>query len=284
MSNVAIVVVFFHPTNRQIKQFLELSRTYTVIAVDNSEFSNGVFHGENFIYLPQFKNRGIACAQNIGIKKLKEIGVRYVIFFDQDSEIGVEFIENLYAEYIKVSENDLYIGAIGPTIINKKNLEPYKMKIEPCKSADYYKVTSLISSGTLTNMEVIYKVGLMENDLFIDYVDFEWCWRLLDKGYHLYVSSNVRLLHSVGDNDSRFLGFPIIISSPFRYYYKNRNAILLFNRNYVPSVWKWKTLARLLFSYIHMLYSSCYKGKRWSYISNSISGFFDGLKCIVRGK
>jgi rhamnosyltransferase len=38
-----------------------------------------------------------------------------------------------------------------------------------------------LSSGFFYSREVIEKIGLKNEDLFIDLVDWEWCWRARSK-------------------------------------------------------------------------------------------------------
>ncbi|END16895.1 putative rhamnosyltransferase domain protein, partial [Escherichia coli P0301867.8] len=40
-----------------------------------------------------------------------------------------------------------------------------------------------MSSGSLTKVDVFKKIGLFDEDLFIDYVDYEWGWRALEKNF-----------------------------------------------------------------------------------------------------
>ena len=43
-----------------------------------------------------------------------------------------------------------------------------------------------LSSSIIVNIinnNIILDVGLMDESLFIDWVDFEWCWRAKSKGY-----------------------------------------------------------------------------------------------------
>ena len=55
-------------------------------------------------------------------------------------------------------------------------------------SADY-----IISSGTLIHVDAFKAVGLMMEELFIDYVDLEWGLRAKKMGYHCFVANHVVL-------------------------------------------------------------------------------------------
>ena len=82
----------------------------------------------------------------------------------------------------------------------------------------------------------------MDDALFIDYVDFEYCWRAAHKGLISGITTAVNLPHKVGNNDLHFPhGYRVIISAPFRYYYQYRNHLWLCRRGYVPMQWKINT-------------------------------------------
>ncbi|MBC7320572.1 hypothetical protein H5T89_07980 [bacterium] len=67
----------------------------------------------------------------------------------------------------------------------------------------------------------------MREDLFIDWVDMEWCWRARKKGYKLIGNADVTVYHQHGESSVRFLGKDITIRKPWRYYYTIRNGIYL---------------------------------------------------------
>ena len=66
--------------------------------------------------------------------------------------------------------------------------------------------------------------------------------------------------HRVGEGDYSFLGFPIIKSSPFRYYFIFRNTLRLLKRNYVPFDWKLKRTIRCVGTVIYIGLSTNFKG------------------------
>jgi len=191
-------------------------------------------------YIPLKENKGIATAQNVGIGKAVELGCEYVVFFDQDSTFSFDYIPRVVGEYIRIQRYFPNIGLLGPTVVKAENGQPYKSYLSPsrhhCKVVDV-----LISSGTVTSVQVLKEVGMMEDELFIDLVDFEWCWRAKSKGFVSVMTENITLNHKVGQSDKLFLGYPIIISSPIRYYYQYRNYLRMCKRSYVPLRYKIKT-------------------------------------------
>jgi 2-polyprenyl-3-methyl-5-hydroxy-6-metoxy-1,4-benzoquinol methylase len=100
----------------------------------------------------------------------------------------------------------------------------------------------LLSSGSLVPFEVLDKVGGMEEALFIDQVDTEWCLRARSMGYRIFGACDAILEHRLGEAYARiWLGRwrHLPRHRAFRYYYIFRNSLFLFGRDYVPAKWIW---------------------------------------------
>lgn len=67
----------------------------------------------------------------------------------------------------------------------------------------------------------------MNEELFIDYVDLEWCWRAVNKGYKIIGNAEVSINHTLGDYRKTFLNFEVNMRTPLRHYYITRNTIYL---------------------------------------------------------
>lgn len=276
---IGIICVLFKPSFENIEAITErLADTENVIwiLVDNTPFQyiNYEFQSTNRIkYIPLSDNKGMATAQNMGIKEAKNIGCTHLIFFDQDSAWPSVYIKNIYTEYNTIKNIDDKIGILGPIIVNKYTNTSYKTELKN-DILKFAKVTSVISSGSIIEISTIDRVGGMDDALFIDFIDNEWCWRAKSKGYNIYMSANVELPHSVGNGVRTFFGISVIISAPVRYYYKYRNTILLLSRSYVPTGWKIKSVVRRLFE---LLYVPIISNDGRSVLRNAFKGIKDGF-------
>jgi rhamnosyltransferase len=76
----------------------------------------------------------------------------------------------------------------------------------------------------MENLEII---GFMREELFIDYVDFEWCWRVLKYGYKIISIPAVSIRHKLGDVTKTIGNRKIAIRSRIRYYYMIRNGFYI---------------------------------------------------------
>lgn len=182
-------------------------------------------------------NLGIAIAQNEGIKRAISLSAEYIIFFDQDSSISNNFIESITKDFIFIDNNlKANVAAIGPRFIDKRDRFYYQVislndkgirkKIDVCNLSSPLEVSLIISSGSLVPVSVLNEVGFMAENYFIDYVDTEWCFRAISKGYSLYVSSSAIMEHTIGDRFIHLGRLKVPVHSAFRRYYRVRNAFL----------------------------------------------------------
>lgn len=275
MKHLAIVIVFYRPTQEMIIKTERLSEEFPVYVADNSDACVEISSRIN--YFPLYGNRGIAEAQNVAITKAINDGVDYILLLDQDSHLLSHDARKLAETFEKLQLKDEKIAAIGPYPINISEGKPYKTSLRHTVEKNAM-VETLIASGTLIDVEAIRTVGMMDSSLYIDYVDFEWCWRVRDYGYHLYMTREVELLHQVGKGSLSFCGMTFILSAPFRYYYQYRNFLWLASRKYVPLKWKLNTAAHLLFQFILFLFHRLYKGNRKSILIKSLKGMKDGIR------
>ena len=123
--------------------------------------------------------------------------------------------------------------------------------------------------------EAIEKVGVNNSRMFIDYVDFDWCWRANAMGYEYGTTKALSINHKVGRGELHFGKINVSISAPFRYYYQYRNYQWLLRRSYVPGDWKLRMGIKqaLRFCYFPFLVKDgC---KCWKYMAK---GIWDGVR------
>lgn len=258
-TNIGIVIVLYHPTEDEKSRASSWETIYPTVVVDNTEH-----------------NQGIAAAQNIGIHRLLEQGVDYVLLLDQDSCITEAQIEELSRSYESLQQQGVRLAAISPRPYNKRSGQPYPY---PCNyvgqhSERYTEVTDLMSSGMLISCDAIRTVGVMEEELFIDGVDSEWCWRAMSKGYRLFVDEAIHLAHMLGLGNRTVAGKTISLTPPYRMYYMYRNYFQLCRRNYVPARWKWHNGIKYM---LKAIYYPLFGEDKLAYLRNISRGIRDGL-------
>ena len=277
MINIAIITVLYNPSEEHLLHITKFCTTeldkYKIhrIFVDNSNSICSALENSDLHYIFNNGNKGIAHAQNIGILKAKQLNCEYVIFFDQDSVFDFNYVKSIIDEYKRIKIIDRQIAILGPTVVDKETNKTYKTEAELNKS--HSKVHTIISSGSVVETSTLDIIGGLEDNLFIDLVDHEWCWRAKSFGYTCYQTTVVSLNHKVGCYNKSILGFPVIISAPFRYYYKYRNFLWMLKRSYVPFSWKITNLLRKIIEFIIIPFIT----KDMIYVNYIFQGISDGL-------
>lgn len=254
--SIACVIVTYFPERAKLSQCIAAvkSEIDLLIIVDNTpavkadEVVNDYNVKTEIIYL--YENKGIAAAQNRGIERAIEANATHILLLDQDSifvEGGVGILiatlqERARAGHLLAACCALPFDSIhvdGFPLILEKSGWPYRVESEFFQ--EEMKVLHSISSGSLFSVSILREVGLMNEGLFIDYVDIEWCLRAKYFGYDILVVNKARLKHSLGNSLRKISCFGInryFISYPMeRYYYQIRNFIVIAKLKHVT--WKW---------------------------------------------
>lgn len=184
-------------------------------------------------------NRGIGYAQNFGIKSAQESGYEFVILSDQDTIFPSECIRVLVGALQRLEKQGAKIAAIGPSYVNSHSTDQrpvflgfdrgWTSKIQ--RDSGCVEVSGVISSGKLIRLSALQEIGLMNEDLFIDWVDFEWCWHAIASGYKIIGCFDTLIEHQLGDDSVRIGRASFSIRSPTRSYYIARNGIFLATRS-----------------------------------------------------
>lgn len=280
---IGCILVIYNPNIDLAKKSIDsiLPQVDMVCIMDNSTqiISKGVFenYNEKCYYVSMNGNVGIAAAQNKGLEYLLSLKYNYVLFMDQDSISPNDLVGSLLENLLFLQGEKYNVGGIGPRPINRQNNQDYKALIRKGAiiTPDITEVSEIISSGSLIPLENFPKVGFMEDKLFIDGVDHEWCWRA-NSLYKMrfFISENSKLSHQLGEGDKFFVVRKVAISTPFRIYYQFRNYLLLIRRGYVPIYWK---LVNGIKYSIKMVYYPIFVSPRKKYFVQILRGVRDGI-------
>ncbi|WP_158798512.1 glycosyltransferase family 2 protein [Pedobacter sp. L105] len=231
------------------------------------------------------ENKGLGFGQNRGIELAKESNSSHIIILDQDSIPSPEFITKMLLSEKVLLSKELPVGAIGPVYFNEVSGEiypitkyygPFIERIKP--KHEPVEATFLIASGCFIRMSVLEDVGLMNEDLFIDYVDVEWCFRAKSKGYLVYADPEIVMSHTIGDNRVSILGRTISVHSPIRRYYLYRNSIFMVKNKSIDFGYK---LREVTFNILRLSIFLILSKEKKKYFKYSMKGFSDGFKGVV---
>ncbi|WP_244847099.1 glycosyltransferase family 2 protein [Caballeronia sp. SL2Y3] len=260
IAHCGAVVVFYHPDSECIARANAIAQWCECVVVDNTPLSdlNGDVAAKlhsGVVYVANGANVGIATAINQGVAELQKRGHDAAILFDQDSSVTESLIDELYRALDASRRLDAKVALVGPAYEDPRlrGVAPFVrfgyfrlQRVEPAGNSPI-DVDFLISSGSCINLRLWDEIGPMDDGLFIDFVDTEWCMRARTRGYRLLGLPWVRMVHELGEAPVRVLGRNYPMHSPLRHYYLFRNAIYLLRRRDVPLTWKTTEAVKLPF-------------------------------------
>jgi rhamnosyltransferase len=262
----------------------------SVVVVDNGSpaATLAVLRGwaaEGAISLIEFgENRGIAAAHNAGIRAAMAQSFDYVLLLDHDSCLLPHCVAQLRQADCRLADAGVKVAAVGPQYVDATSAQPAPFwrfyhwtyrRIYARSAEDVIETSVLISSGSLVACATLQAVGLMDESLFIDGVDWEWCFRAAAHGYRLFAVAAAGMQHNLGDGGLRVLGRTLPLHGPLRHYYTYRNTVLMCGMAHVPRSWKWHFSLRLVARFCIYLALAPQRGARCRMIWR---GLRDGLQ------
>ena len=291
LQSISAVIVTYNPERLKLFALVEalLPQVGHIVIVDNSssleslELIRGAVGPHSIELILLGENLGIAAAQNRGISRARDLGSKYVILFDHDSKPADNMVDILVSAMEKKEQAGIKVATMGAQYFDQRQkthsspfieIKNFQVRHQSCIEGGIVPVSFVISSGSIISIETLNKVGGMLDDLFIDYVDVEWCLRAGQLGYQSFGVCDAVMEHDLGDSRIAFMGKSIPLHSPLRHYYLFRNAVWLYHRDYLPLQWKVSDVWRLFMKYGFY----CLYGKpRLDHIKMMSKGIWHGL-------
>ncbi|WP_415765563.1 glycosyltransferase family 2 protein [Paraburkholderia sp. J10-1] len=280
-----IVVVLYRPDEACIARANRLAEFGECVVVDNTERVRTAAElglKPNIAFIANGANLGIATALNQGVAHVRRAGCRFVLLFDQDSEPSEQLLRELPATLSREVEAGRRVALIGPAYedIRLGGIAPFvrfgfpALRRIEADGAQLIDVDFLITSGSCVNLDAWPVIGAMDDSLFIDFVDLEWCIRARAAGYRVAGAPWLRLAHELGGEPVNIMGRSYPSHSPIRHYYMFRNAVALMKRRYVP--WRWKANELLKMPFRLAIYGIWLKPRR-RHLEMAFLGLWHGL-------
>ncbi|GAA3971644.1 glycosyltransferase [Gordonia caeni] len=182
-------------------------------------------------------NRGIAHALNVGVTEALDRGADAVLTLDQDTRLEPDYVARTSDHLALAASLGLTDVMASPSLIND-DVAPFwfaerglTLAYEP------------IQSGLVITRSLLEKIGLFEEELFIDCVETEFYLRARAHGGHALIVPGTRISHRLGSRarwrPPRLLrpllrgygaGVEFSEDAPFRHYYIARNRLDLYRR------------------------------------------------------
>ena len=182
------------------------------------------------------------------------------------------------------------VGVVGPRIVDTiRGRAPYRWVCRserwpfafirvPCEDEDLPVVTSVITSGSLVSLRAWQAVGGFDESFFIDYVDNDFCLRVITAGYRVCVSHGAFLEHQLGARTRHSAmghDFRPTHHSPLRHYFMARNRLAMWRRHAVNhSHWAFFDAGFAAYNYFRV---ALFESERVRKFQAMVLGTWDGL-------
>jgi len=227
--NIAVSVILYHPDESVYDNICSYASYFGRIFVVNNGGGEQVInkllseYGKDKLEIIDFPdNQGIAKPLNVVLGKCAQQGYEYLMTMDQDSK----FLDKGIRRYLKEAQQHSWIDTLGISAFS--NIEDGAKE-----SFQHIEVPGAITSGNIISVEHALKIGGFEEKLFIDEVDFEFCYRGQLKGYKSYQISGIEMQHTIGNPVSKkllWLKWTPTNHGRVRKYYVTRNKLWVYKK------------------------------------------------------
>lgn len=287
MKHISIITVNFNQSyiTELLLSSIYLTNNYKpveIIVVDNGSKENMVpiwsLKYPEVKFIRSEVNLGFAGGNNVGISAAKG---DYYFLVNNDTEFTPQLIENI----LEVFEKDPNIGMVSPKI--KYFDQPYLLQYMGYTNMNYFTARNscigqfevdkgqydhltgptgyIHGAAVMVKRECVEKAGLMAENFFLYYEEYDWCDRIKKAGYGVWLAANALIYHKESVSVGKV--------SALKEYFMNRNRILFIRRN-----------ADFLHRIIFYFYFTCLVVPRniFNYIKNGQMSFIKWLLIAVK--
>lgn len=235
MNKIAAVFTAYKPDGNflsrteAIRSFCEI-----LIVVDNTPGGHPFTHDERdkFHIIQDGINKGLGEALNIGIRYARSIGALAVVLFDQDSSPSSSFMDHLYASLKQTGSRSI----VGPKFVD----DTIQVIDDNFPAMVLEEVGCLPTSGMMFYLDSDEGSVKFSHELFLDFVDFELCWRLKSIGWNIFRIKTLPMRQRLGESQRSIFGLKYHVPHPYRHYFQFRDTLRLTSKGYVPFYSRWR--------------------------------------------
>jgi rhamnosyltransferase len=232
-ENICAVVVTYHPDAGIRMRIRTLaSQVRRIVIVDNGskqaslDILRGIVEETNAQLISNQENLGIATALNQGAEWALDQGYAWLLTLDQDSVVDHDLVMGLLDVHEQLDDHS-GVGMIAP---NFRSDYGERWKELASRPHAWIPRHTVITSGSLLSLYAFSVAGRFRDDFFIDMVDTEYCLRLRERGYKIYMTTRPLMTHAIGNQTLHKLLWANVIAtnhSALRRYYIARNRLVL---------------------------------------------------------
>lgn len=239
-DKICIVITSYQPPLDLWQRCAKLrAQAAAVIVVDNTPGGIAEPVGEYGIELiSDGINKGLGRALNIGIRKAIEMECSWLVLFDQDSKAPDGYCDRMLEEFTRVSAAvEQPLAALAPTFIDDETetrAQSLRERFGFGVAEDFVLSSALATSGLMVDVKSFHAVGQFNEEYFLDFVDFDWCWRARKIGYALARTHRVSVHHRLGLGQRTLFGFHYHVPADYRHYFQFRDTLFILFSSEAP--------------------------------------------------
>ena len=184
------------------------------------------------------QNKGIGCALNQGVRYGLERGYRWFLTLDHDSEATPGMVAKLLNGWRAAEARGAKVGIVAANPFDKRSHTYYLGGYQSRETDVVVELPNVMSSGSLIGKTAFEIVGFQNEELFLYYVDDDFCVRLRRAGLGVFLCPSAILLHQEAHRAWRnFLGRKVVYNNYGKEacYYISRNACYMLRK-----LWEYK--------------------------------------------
>jgi rhamnosyltransferase len=302
-AEVCALVITYHPDAGLPERARRIvAQAGALIVVDNGSSESALAmlgtlaEDSRVLLISNGANLGVATALNVGIAHARQLGFRFVLLLDQDSDVREDMMSTLISVYGAYPEPErlavVGAGFEGSLVLalaeagsgSSDGAAPRSNEapdLAQGSSTDaWQEVESVITSGSLLPLAAHAVIGPFREALFIDYVDMEYCYRARSKGFHVIATQKPIMAHAIGEptrHRTLWTDKWTTNHSPDRRYYIARNDTLMLREygHYGFGLWALKSLGRRLRTCRRIL---LYEESKRAKLGAVAAGYWDGVR------
>lgn len=270
-KKIPATVIWYNPDTENIENI----KTYIdyvekVYIIDNSMNNNkklcSSLNNNKIEYVYNKKNLGIAKALNLACEKAISDGFKWILTMDQDSSFSSNDINEYFKSFDNIEKKN--IGIFSPKHILKNDIN----KIRDDKK--FLEIDHVMTSGNLLNLSAWEKVGKFDENLFIDEVDSEICFRMIENDYKVIQMNRIKMFHELGSLEKRnffIKKISVLNHNYIRKYYIMRNKFYMFKKY---KKYRIRYVYYILNDFFKVIFYEKDKLRKLQYMFRGINDFF----------
>ena len=266
-------IVFYNPAQEEIaraNRYAQSGLFKKVVVYDNSAVSCQDKLLPDIDYVQPGKNNGLSVAYNKMLDYATTQRFDFLCLLDQDSNFPMEEIQKMMRAIEKHAAKFTHTAVLAPRVYTHRTLG----QATPPRD-QFTREPDVMNAGSFLNMDCVRHYGLRyDESVFLDGVDYDFCWSAYQKGCDVQVYHGASFLQNLGYQSSKYPTF--CAHSALRYYYMARNRKYVYRKHKGFWVGTYKSYRRNLSTLYRIVrYEDARLDKAWALLKGWLGGRYE---------